>query len=88
MASTAIKQFSAFDHVILGFGFVTGDAPTHIYSLLECGNSLFAHVTMTIFAVQTGGDMWAMIEMHKIRHLVNRNPVDGLVFLYILIELL
>src|SRR5687767_8715264 len=31
---------------------------------------------MTVFAVQPGSNMRAMIEMYKIRHLVDRNPFN------------
>ena len=83
MAGGAIKQLGAFDRVICGPGFVTVDAPTHVDGLLYCGYGLFTHIAVTVFAVQASCDVWPVIEMHKIRHLVNWNPIDGLVFLYI-----
>ena len=76
MAGAAVKQFGALDRVGLGFGFMAVDAPTHIDGLFNGGNCLCAHIAMTIFTVQSGGDVGTMIEMNKIRHLVNRNPID------------
>jgi len=88
MAGAAVEQLGALDRVVLGFGLVAVETPAHVDGLFECGDCLFAHVTMAVFAVQPGGDMRTVIEVHKVWHLVNRHPIDRLVFLNIFAQFL
>ena len=88
MARPAIEQFGVLDRVIFGLGLVTIDAPAHVDGLFQRGDRLFAHIAMTVFAVQPGGDVRAVVEMDKIRHLINGNPINRLVFLHKCVEFL
>ena len=88
MAGSAIEQLGAFDRIAFGPGFVTVDAPAHVDGLFNCFHSLFAHIAVAVLAVQPGRDVWAVIEMHKIRHLVDRDPINRFVLLYIRAEFL
>ena len=68
--------------IVFGLCFVAVDAPAHINGLFQCGNRLFAHIAVAVFAVQSGGDMRAVVEMHEVGHLIDRHPIDWLVFLH------
>src|SRR5258706_7261570 len=65
--------------IILSTPTVAVQAPAHIDCLLERLNRLLAHIAVAVFTVQPGSNVWAMIKMDEIRHLIDRHPIDRLV---------
>ena len=63
------------------------ETPSHVHYLGILIDGQLAHVPVAILAVQARGNVRPMDEMHKVRHLGNRHPVNGLVILYVICEL-
>jgi len=83
MTCSAIGKLGKFFRVIRRSGFMTVQAPTHIYYLWILSYFNLGHIPMTVLAVQTSRNMWPMREMDKIRHLRYRYPFNWLVALNI-----
>ncbi len=93
MASTAIRKLRALFsqhgrnrriigrivlNIIFRLGAMTIQAPTHVHYLRVLIDGHLAHITVAILTVQTGRDMGAMNEVHKVWHHCHRRPMDGL----------
>ena len=77
MARATVGEFNQQFVVIACDRLVTFQAESHIEDLRVFGNSHFAHVAVTVFAVLPCGHMRAMIELNKIRHLRDWYPLKG-----------
>lgn len=64
------------------------DTPPHIHGLFKGGYCLLAHITMAGFARNAFSDVRPVVEMNKIRYLVNRDPFDRFVVSGVIVEFL
>jgi len=86
MTGSTIRQFDTKFRVILGTFPVTFQTKPHIDCLRVLGNIDFTHIPVTILAIDPSCDMWAVVEMYKIRHDGHRHPLERLVILYSLYQ--
>jgi hypothetical protein len=86
MASHAICQFDQHGRIVFGTRNMTIQAPAHIH-FLRRGNGHLADLSMAIFAIDTGCNMWTVAEVDKIRQDGHRHPYYGLGIINIISQL-
>lgn len=78
MASHTIGQFGQHNGIVLVPRAMTVQTPTHIHFLRHGGGHL-ADLSMAIFAVETGCNVWTVAEINKVRQDCHRHPCYGFV---------
>ena len=87
MARATICELRVELRIVLGLLLVAVETPAHIHYLGILINGQLADVPVAVFAVQSRGNVRAMHEVHKVRHLSHRHPVNGPVVLHVVCQL-
>ena len=83
MARAAVGELCIKHGVIFGLLTMTIETPAHVHHLRILIHSVFAYITVAIFAVQSCGNVWSVDIMYKIRYLRDRYPINRLIVLNI-----
>lgn len=74
MTGAAIRELDQLFGIICSPLTVAAQTPTHVHHLWVNGNLSPGHIPVTLLAIQSRGNMWAVCEVDKVRHLGDGHP--------------
>ena len=74
MTCSTVGEFDELFLIVTSLFFVAVQAPAHVHDLRVFGDLDLAHVAVAVLAVEPGGDVGTVVEMHEFGYFGNRHP--------------